>query len=90
MQLQRYSRNTTQFSGYAEELSNYVKDKNPSTKIFVQLSFRFTDDVEMIRAANSVRSSVDGYVIAYLPSEDCGNNCNPEALDRILTEISSH
>lgn len=89
MQLQRFSQNTTEFSGHVKNISSYVKAANPSTQVFVQLSFRFTDSAEMIAAIEGARPWVDGYIIAYLPSStSCLPDCNPQALAEVLEHIS--
>ena len=88
IQYQRYSQNITQFSEYTKEITNFVKAQNPSTKVFVQLSFRFTGTNQMIDAINSVRSWVDGYIIAYLPGSDDCHECNHKALDTVLKAIT--
>jgi hypothetical protein len=88
MQLQRYSQNITEFSAYVENISIHVKAENPSTNVFVQLSFRFTDAQEMIEAMEAARPWVDGYIVAYLPSSnECMPQCNPAALDFVLKSI---
>jgi hypothetical protein len=89
MQLQRYSQNRSEFSGYAKEIGTYAKAANPSIQVFVQLSFRFTDSEEMISAIDVTRPWVDGYVVAYLPSSStCLPDCNPQALAKVLEHIS--
>jgi hypothetical protein len=88
MQLQRFSQNISQFSTYVHQVSKYVKDANPSTQVFVQLSFKFTEVEEMIEAIDLVRPWVDGYIISYLPSSsNCLPECNPDALDQVLGAI---
>jgi len=88
MQLQRFSQNITLFSQHTKTVSDHVRAINPSIEIYVQLSFRFTAAEDMISAINSVRPYVDGYVVSYLPRGQNCPNCNIDALETVLREIS--
>lgn len=92
MQLQKFSGETAQFATYTKQISDFVRTANPQTEVFVQLSFRFADANRIVEAIGSVERSVDGFIIAYLPSSDtnsCVPRCTPEALDKVLARVSA-
>ena len=92
MQLQKFSQNITQYSGFAKDIGGFIKAVNPNIKVFAQLSFRYTDADETIRAVNAVRGLVDGVNIVYLPGTErnlCFPHCTPENLDKVLSEITN-
>jgi hypothetical protein len=98
MQLQRFSQNVSEYSSIAEEITTYVRSKNPNIEIFTQLSFRFTGANDMITVIESVKDIVDGFFIFYdtnSASDSCAYlfffpQCSPHdelslVLDRIKT-----
>lgn len=91
MQLQKFSQDVTEYSRLAEEIATFARSKNPNIEIFTQLSFRFTDGDDMIKAIESVKNTVDGYIIAYLPgtnSDSCTSGCSPQELNFVLDRIN--
>ena len=63
MQLQRFSQDVTKYSSIAKEVGTFVRSKNPNVEIFSQLSFRFADGSDMIKVIESVKDTVDGFII---------------------------
>jgi hypothetical protein len=91
MQLQKFSQNITQYSSFAKDISGFVKAVNPNIKVFAQVSFRYTDGDETIKAVKAVRGYIDGVNIIYLPGTErnlCFPNCTPENLNKTLSEIT--
>jgi hypothetical protein len=93
MQLQRFSQNVTEYSSIAEKISTFVRSKNPNIEIFTQLSFRFTDANDMIKAIEDVKDIVDGFIIAYdtnTSSDSCiPSECSPHELNLVLDRINT-
>ena len=93
MQLQRFSQNVTEYSSIAENISTFVRSKNPNIEIFTQLSFRFTDANDMIKAIEDVKDTVDGFIIAYdtnTISDSCiPSECSPHELNLVLERINT-
>ena len=92
MQLQRFSEDVPEYSRIAEEITSFVKSENPNIEVFTQLSFRFTDDNDMIRVIESVKDIVDGFIISYLPngtSDSCISGCSPHDLNSVLDRINN-
>jgi hypothetical protein len=93
MQLQRFSQNSTEYSTIAEKISTFVRSKNPDIQIFTQLSFRFTDANDMIKAIEGVKDIVDGFIIAYdtnTRSDSCiPLDCSPHELNLVLDRINT-
>jgi alkylated DNA repair dioxygenase AlkB len=92
MQLQRFSQNGTEYSSIAEKISTFVRSRNPNIEIFTQLSFRFTDANDMIKAIEGVKDIVDGFIIAYdtnIRSDSCiPLDCSPRELKLVLDRIN--
>lgn len=92
MQLQRFSQNVTEYSSIAEEITSFVRSRNPNIEIFTQVSFRFTDANEMIKIVESVKDIVDGFIIAYSTntrSDSCVSRCSAHDLELVLNRINS-
>lgn len=92
MQLQRFSQNVTEYSSIAEEITTFVRSKNPNIEIFTQLSFRFTDANDMIKVVESVKDIVDGFIIFYdrdITSDLCISECSPRELNLVLDRINA-
>jgi hypothetical protein len=92
MQLQRFSEDVPEYSRTAEEITSFVRSENPNIEVFTQLSFRFTDDNDMIRVIESVKDIVDGFIISYLPngtSDSCVSGCSPHDLNSVLDRINN-
>jgi hypothetical protein len=91
MQLQKFSQNITQYSSFAKDIRSFVKAVNPDTKVFAQLSFRYTNADETINIIRGLRGNVDGVIVVYLPGTEqnlCSPNCTPDNLDKVLSEIT--
>jgi hypothetical protein len=91
MQLQRFSQDVTQYSRIAEEITTFVRSKNPNIEIFTQLSFRFTDANGMIKVIENVKDIVDGFIIFYdrnAGSDSCISECSPHELNLVLNGIN--
>jgi hypothetical protein len=91
MQLQRFSQDVTQYSRLAEEITTFVRSKNPNIEIFTQLSFRFTDAEGMINVIENVKDIVDGFIIFYerdTGSDSCISECSPHELNMVLNGIN--
>ena len=69
MQLQKFSHDVTEYSSLADDIATFARSKNPNIEIFTQLSFRFTDANDMIKAIESVKDTVDGFIISYIPGQ---------------------
>jgi hypothetical protein len=90
MQLQRFSQNITEYSNIAKEVSTFVSSENPNIEIFTQLSCRFTNATNMIKIIESVKDSVDGFIIFHNPRSDlCRSSCSPYELNLVLDRINS-
>jgi hypothetical protein len=91
LQLQRETANTQDFSGFTadvKKVTDFARLENPNILVFAQLSFRFTDSSNMIRAIDAISDSVNGFVIAYLPSGaiPC-KYCSLDGLEAVLDHI---
>jgi hypothetical protein len=90
MQLQRFSQNVTKYSSIANEISSFVRSKNPNVEIFSQLSFRFAGATDMIKVIESVKDIVDGFIIFYSPEPGlCVSTCSPHELNLVLDRINA-
>jgi hypothetical protein len=90
MQLQRFSRNITEYSNIAREVSTFVSSKNSNIEIFTQLSYRFANATDMIKIIESVKDIVNGFIIFYDPGSDfCTPRCSPHELNLVLDRINS-
>jgi hypothetical protein len=91
MQLQRFSEDVNEYSRLAEEITSFVRSKNPNTEIFTQLTFRLTDANDMIKVIESVKDIVDGFIISYhsnRTSDSCSSGCSPHDLNLVLDRIN--
>lgn len=90
MQLQRFSQNLEIFTNYTKNIASFIRSENPHTEIFVQLSCRFTDAEQTIKAIESVKDSIDGVIFAYVPNSSdpiSKMNCTPQNLDKVIGSI---
>jgi hypothetical protein len=91
MQLQRFSQDVPEYSKLAEDIASFARSNNPNIEIFTQLSFRFTDANDMIKAIESTKDTVDGFIVAYLPgraTDTCSSECSPQELNLVLDRIN--
>ena len=91
MQLQKFSHDVSEYSSLADDIATFAKSKNPNIEIFTQLSFRFTDANDMIKAIESVKDTVDGFIVSYIPgttTDSCISECSPQQLNLVLDRIN--
>jgi hypothetical protein len=91
MQLQRFSKDVPEYSKIAEDIASFARSKNPDIEIFTQLSFRFTDADDMIKAIERTKDTVNGFIVAYLPgtsTDSCSSECSPQELNLVLDRIN--
>lgn len=78
--------NFTLFAGDVKKVTEFARAENPNIEVFVQMSFRFTDPQDIIKAVDMSSGYVDGFVFVYLPNGPC-QYCSNENLETVLAHV---
>ncbi len=91
LQTQRVVRTEADLQPFHEMVSrvvSFIRSRNPSTEIYVQLAFRFSEPTLMMQAIDrAVTMPITGFSLLYLLNENCPTQCTVRNLEQVLAHV---